>query len=73
MKEADMMRFSPRRGLRFLEGVARHAVEVPVVPWPAVPRRVLRISAHLYNSIEQYERLGAAVGEELAAERGQTR
>ena len=53
--------------------VARHRVEAPVVPWPAVPHRVLRISAQLYNRLEQYERLGVAVREELAAERGHAR
>ena len=34
-----------------------HAVEVPVIPWPAWPKRLLRISAQLYNSLPQYERL----------------
>jgi selenocysteine lyase/cysteine desulfurase len=31
-------------------------------------RRVVRISAHLYNSLEQYEKLGHALAEELAKE-----
>lgn len=35
----------------------RAGIEVPVIPWPAPPRRVLRISAHLYNSLPQYELL----------------
>jgi isopenicillin-N epimerase len=38
-----------------------HRIEVPVVPWPARPRRLLRISAQLYNSLPQYERLAALV------------
>ncbi|MFA6546833.1 MAG: aminotransferase, partial [Limisphaerales bacterium] len=32
-------------------------IEVPVIPWPAPPRRLLRVSAQLYNSLPQYERL----------------
>ena len=35
----------------------RHAIEVPVVPWPAAPKRLLRISAQQYNRIEQYDEL----------------
>jgi isopenicillin-N epimerase len=38
-----------------------HGIEVPVVPWPAPPRRLLRVSAQLYNEIGQYERLVAAL------------
>jgi isopenicillin-N epimerase len=48
---------------RFLE---RHRIEVPVVPWPAPPKRLLRVSAQLYNSLPQYERLASALREELA-------
>lgn len=32
-------------------------IEVPVIPWPAPPKRLLRISAQLYNSLPQYQRL----------------
>lgn len=48
---------------------ADHRVEVPVYTWPntaAVHRprhRLLRISAQIYNSIDQYERLAVALGE----------
>lgn len=35
----------------------RHGIEVPVIPWPAWPRRLLRISAQAYNTLPQYERL----------------
>ena len=44
-------------------------IEVPVMRWPAVPRRLLRVSAQLYNSPDQYARLAGALRKELAAER----
>ena len=43
----------------------RHEIEVPIIPWPAPPRRVLRISAQLYNALPQYERLAQALAELL--------
>jgi isopenicillin-N epimerase len=39
-----------------------HAIEVPIMPWP---QRLLRVSAQLYNSIEDYERLVCALRKEL--------
>jgi len=44
-------------------------IEVPIMRWPAAPRRLLRISAQLYNTPDQYARLADALGKELAAER----
>jgi len=41
-----------------------YAIEVPIHPWPYQPKRVLRISAQLYNDIGDYEKL-ADVLEEL--------
>lgn len=32
-------------------------IEVPIIPWPAPPKRLLRISAQLYNSLPQYQKL----------------
>lgn len=41
--------------------VERFGVQVPVIPWPGPPRRVLRISAQLYNAIGEYRRLAGAL------------
>lgn len=46
----------------------RYGVEVPVSYWPGAPKRVLRVSAQLYNDISQYERLAEALVTELTAE-----
>ena len=43
--------------------LARFGVEVPVIPWPAPPKRLLRISAQLYNCLPQYRLLAAALNE----------
>jgi len=54
--------------------VDRHRVQVPVWPFggrhgtPAL--RLLRVSAQVYNWPEQYRKLGEALAQELAAERG---
>ncbi len=42
-----------------------HRIEVPIGPFPSAPRRLLRISAQLYNCMEHYERLADAVQREL--------
>ncbi len=39
----------------------RFNIEVPIVPWPAPPKRLIRISAQLYNSADEYERLAEAL------------
>jgi isopenicillin-N epimerase len=44
-------------------------IEVPIMRWPASPRRLIRVSAQLYNSADQYARLAEALSKELAAER----
>jgi isopenicillin-N epimerase len=38
-----------------------HRMEVPVVRWPAPPGRGIRLSAQLYNTIPDFERLAEAV------------
>jgi isopenicillin-N epimerase len=42
-------------------------IEVPIHLWPAPPKRLIRISAQLYNSIDQYETLAAALKKHLGA------
>jgi isopenicillin-N epimerase len=37
--------------------LAAHRIELPIVPWPKPPARLLRISAQLYNALPQYEQL----------------
>jgi isopenicillin-N epimerase len=44
-----------------------HSIEVPIIPWPRPPHRLLRISAQLYNSLPQYERLAQALVPVLSA------
>jgi isopenicillin-N epimerase len=36
-------------------------IEVPIVPWPHPGKRVLRVSAQLYNTIDDYQRLAEAL------------
>jgi isopenicillin-N epimerase len=57
MAAAEVSRIS--NGLDPLRGrlLREHDIEVPVFPWPAPPKRLLRVSAQLYNSLPQYERL----------------
>lgn len=38
-----------------------YKIEVPIISWPAAPKRVLRLSAQLYNSLPQFERLAKAL------------
>lgn len=41
---------------------------VPVSDWPHPPRRLLRVSAHRYNHLEEYEALAAVLARALHAE-----
>ena len=38
-----------------------HNIEVPIVPWPGPPKRLIRISAQLYNEEADYEKLANAL------------
>ena len=42
-----------------------YRIEVPVVPWPRPPKRLLRASFQLYNGRPDVERLAVALGELL--------
>jgi isopenicillin-N epimerase len=42
-------------------------LEVPIVPWPAAPRRLVRLSAHIYNDPSQFDRLAEALIRHLGA------
>jgi isopenicillin-N epimerase len=46
----------------------QHQIEVPIITWPAPPKRLLRLSAQLYNSLPQFERLAKALVEVLKCE-----
>jgi isopenicillin-N epimerase len=41
--------------------LADHSIQVPVIRWPALNARILRISAQAYNSRDQYEYLSEAL------------
>lgn len=63
----------PRRPPLFLDPLQealqeRARIEVPVMAWPAPPRRLLRVSAQAYNAPDQYERLADTVRRFLAEE-----
>ena len=47
----------------------KHKIEVPIISWPAPPKRWVRVSAQLYNSLPQYEALAQAMRKELDRER----
>jgi len=45
------------------ELIARCKVEVPIIPWPSHPYRLVRISAQLYNFMAQYDLLAEGLKE----------
>jgi isopenicillin-N epimerase len=46
----------------------RWRIEVPVFTWPVAPKRLVRVSAQIYNHRAQYERLADALADEIAKE-----
>jgi isopenicillin-N epimerase len=48
------------------ELLERWGIEVPVIPWPAPPARLVRISAQVYNRFEEYQLLAGALNALLA-------
>jgi isopenicillin-N epimerase len=57
MRRADIARISGGLDPLRVRLLREYGIEVPVTPWPAPPKRLLRVSAQLYNSLPQYERL----------------
>jgi isopenicillin-N epimerase len=55
----------PQRDPLHLALFDRFRIEVPVMAWPAWPRRLLRVSAQLYNTEADYDRLVGALRELL--------
>lgn len=45
--------------------LVRFGIEVPIVPWPLPPKRLVRVSAQLYNTPDDYRRLAEALRELL--------
>ncbi len=41
--------------------IEKFKIEVPIVPFPHSPHRLVRISAQIYNTLEQYEYLGRSL------------
>ena len=69
MTAADIRRIAGDQDLLRLTLSREHNIEVPVVAWPAPPRRLLRVSAQLYNSLPQYERLAEVLKKSLHSRR----
>lgn len=45
------------------ELIKRSSIEVPILAWPAFPKRLVRFSCQAYNFLSQYELLGEAIKE----------
>ncbi len=48
--------------------LAQFGIEVPVIPWPAPPKRLVRLSAQIYNRLDHYRALGDALRSLLTRE-----
>ena len=56
----------PYQSLKYLDYwqaslIEKYNIEIPVITWPNHPKRVVRISAQLYNSLPQYKLLADAL------------
>ena len=49
--------------------VGRHRIQVPIMPWPQAPKRLVRTSTQIYNEPQDVERLAEALLLELLRER----
>ena len=55
---------SPLYGTRLQQRLLdEYRIEVPLVPWPSHPQRLVRISAALYNDLDDYRALAQALKE----------
>lgn len=63
----------PPRGSAFDVGplgaalMERHRIEIPIVPWPAPPHRLVRIACQIYVGHDDVEHLCRALAQELAS------
>jgi isopenicillin-N epimerase len=64
-EDTDLSRTGDNDPLRS-ELLDRFGIEVPVIAWPRPPKRLLRISAQIYNKPREYDDLAAALGSLLA-------
>lgn len=46
-----------------------YGIQVPIMSWPAFPKRLVRVSLHAYNTAAQVDRLAEALREQLAPPR----
>lgn len=55
------------RGMDALQShlLEKHRIEVPIIAWPAPPRRLIRISAMLYNRADDYSHLAESLVSEV--------
>ena len=48
----------------------RHRIEVPIIAWPDADRRLVRVSAQLYNRHDEHDALAAALREAKSTSQG---
>ncbi|UQA61630.1 aminotransferase class V-fold PLP-dependent enzyme [Polyangium aurulentum] len=70
LPEGDVRQASPFHLDPLQDALFERGIEVPVIPWPAPPKRHVRVSAQIYNDRADYERLAAALRALLHPSRG---